>query len=233
MHDESQANPPAREIEEALRGWILDSAFPCVAAKAAVHGEVCRVSVFDELAGAAETERLSADLLAFIEESHGAESDYRTFAAVFRRPHDLSERAFEALLWRQLAQLNTHDAEQFEWDPAVSADPDDPHFGFSFGKRAFYIVGLHARSSRDARRFAWPTLVFNFHEQFQRLRAKGKWERIQQTIRERDVRLQGSVNPMINDFGVSSEARQYSGRAVEEEWHAPFASAQGKCPFSK
>jgi len=220
---------PAVDLEQAFRAFILEPSFPCVAAKAAVHGNVCRVEVYDELAGNSETARLSSDLLAFANATE--ESDYRTFAAVFRSPRELDEAAFEALLWRQLEQLNARDAERFPWDPAVSSDPDDPHFGFSFAAHAFYVVGLHANSSRDARRFPWPTLVFNFHEQFQRLRAKGKWQRMQHTIRERDEQLQGSINPMINDFGVSSEARQYSGRAVEKDWHAPFTPAIGKCPF--
>lgn len=223
--------PPAPAIEQAFREFILEPSFPCVAAKAAINGDVCTVSVYDELASDRATERLSEDLFSFIQADCAADSDYRTFAAIFRTPVELAEREFEALLWQQLKQLNARDAEQFAWDPSVSADPDDPHFGFSFAEHAFYIVGLHARSSRDARRFPWPTLVFNFHAQFERLRAKGKWERMQHTIRDRDERLQGSINPMINDFGVSSEARQYSGRAVGEDWHAPFEAETPKCPF--
>jgi hypothetical protein len=93
---------------------------------------------------------------------------------------------------------------------------------------------MHPHSSREARRFGWPAMVFNPHEQFERLRADGKWKRMQQTIRERDVQLQGSINPMLSDFGEATEARQYSGRAVEEDWRAPFeptTPAAGKCPF--
>ena len=83
-----------------------------------------------------------------------------------------------------------------------------------------------------ARRFRWPALVFNPHVQFERLRGEGKWKRMQQTIRERDVALQGNINPMLSDFGQSSEARQYSGRAVEADWQPPFKPATaGKCPF--
>jgi FPC/CPF motif-containing protein YcgG len=142
----------------------------------------------------------------------------------------LSESQFENLLWQQLRALHEADSKYFDWDAQVSSNPSDPHFSFSFGGRAFYVIGLHANSSREARRFKWPALVFNPHEQFQRLRADGKWKRMQETIRERDLALQGSINPMLSDFGETSEARQYSGRAVANDWKAPFPA--GKCPFA-
>ena len=46
------------------------------------------------------------------------------------------------------------------------------------------------------------------------------------TIRNRDEKLQGSINPMMRDFGQGSEARQYSGRAVNDEWKCPFHRGQ-------
>jgi FPC/CPF motif-containing protein YcgG len=95
---------------------------------------------------------------------------------------------------------------------------------------------MHPESSRIARKFRWPTLVFNPHEQFEQLRVDGKWKRLQHTIRERDLQLQGSINPMLSDFGEATEARQYAGRAVAANWRAPFQAirrmAAGKCPFA-
>jgi len=41
-------------------------------------------------------------------------------------------------------------------------------------------------------------------------------------IRDREVAQTGSINPMLNDFGDRSEARQYSGRAVDSDWECPF-----------
>jgi FPC/CPF motif-containing protein YcgG len=49
---------------------------------------------------------------------------------------------------------------------------------------------------------------------------------MQERIREREIEFEGSVNPMLTDFGEASEARQYSGRAVGEEWEAPFTAEQ-------
>lgn len=220
-------------MTEAFRGFILEPGFPCVGAKAAIHSGDCRIAVYDALAGPEATAGLHRDLLAFVDDHREAASEYSTFAALFRGPLELDEPGFERLLWAQLQRLNRLDAEHSTWDPAAGSDPDDPHFAFSFGERAFFIVGLHAQSSRVARRFRWPALVFNFHEQFTRLRKEGRFERMQQTVRERELRLQGSINPMLNDFGEGQEARQYSGRAVGEDWHAPFEAAPPKCPFHR
>ena len=162
----------------------------------------------------------------------GPSSEYATFVAIFRRPRATDELEFENLLWQQLRRLHELDAAHFDWDPDVRSDPADPHFSFSFGGQALYVIGMHANSSREARRFPWPALVFNPHEQFERLRADGKWKRMQETIRARDLALQGTINPMLSDFGEQSEARQYSGRAVEENWQAPFKAVERKCPFA-
>ena len=165
------------------------------------------------------------------------QSDYATFLAVFREPRAASEKEFEQLLWQQLQQLNDLDRKAGRaWDPTVASQPGDPHFSFSFDGQALYVVGMHASSSRLSRKFPWPALIFNPHEQFERLRHEGKWRRMQETIRQRDIALQGDANPMLNDFGASSEARQYSGRAVEENWQPSFQpktnDQPARCPFA-
>ena len=94
---------------------------------------------------------------------------------------------------------------------------------------------MHRGSSRLARRFPLPALIFNLHEQFRKLRNEGKWKRMKASIRKRDAALQGESNPMLDDFGERSEARQYAGRAVEEGWSPSFQAAQmgqeRRCPF--
>jgi FPC/CPF motif-containing protein YcgG len=65
-------------------------------------------------------------------------------------------------------------------------------------------------------------LVFNLHDQFERLRNVGRYERLREAIVQRDVALSGSANPMLARFGEASEARQYSGRAVSDNWRCPF-----------
>jgi FPC/CPF motif-containing protein YcgG len=114
------------------------------------------------------------------------------------------------------------DVRHFDWADGYSNDPEDAKFAFSFAGWAFFVVGLHPRSSRVARRFAQPALVFNAHRQFDELRTSGHFTRIQALVRERELALQGSLNPNLAEFGARSEARQYSGRAVEDSWKCPF-----------
>lgn len=213
----------------------MQQEFPCVGARAAFNSESYVVAAYDELASPAASAALARDLFEFTRSEIREASEYATFVAIFRRPTDATELEFERGLWEQLAMLNRADAAHFPYDPDVRSDPADPQFSFSFAGQALYVIGMHPNASRDARRFQWPMMVFNPHEQFERLRADGKWKRMQQTIRERDLQLQGSINPMLSDFGEATEARQYSGRAVEENWRAPFEAAKpahgGKCPF--
>jgi uncharacterized protein len=225
----ADVDPFLREAHREFRERILCGDFPCVGAKAAFHDQSYHFAVYAELASRETTSGLCRDLFEFRERRQKTDS-YTTFIAVFAGPLKLNELEFENLLWRQLRHL--HSADVAHWAPDVNSDPADAHFSFSFAGRAFYVVGMHANSSRVARRFRWPTLVFNPHEQFERLRVDGKWKRMQQTIRARDVALQGSINPMLSDFGETSEARQYSGRAVEDDWVAPFPTTQ-KCPFAR
>ena len=224
-----------RDAHAAFHDFVMRPEFPCVGARAAFNSGSYAVAVYDQLASEAATANLARDLFEFTRSEIREASEYATFVAVFSGSDGVDELGFERLLWEQLQKLNQLDAAQFDWDAMASSDPTDAQFSFSFAGQALYVIGMHPNSSRQARRFRWPAMVFNPHEQFERLRADGKWKRIQQTIRERDVQLQGSINPMLSDFGEVTEARQYSGRAVEDDWHAPFepvkTPAAGKCPF--
>lgn len=86
-------------------------------------------------------------------------------AETWRRPAIMSEGRFERSLWSQLQMLHERHEKRYSWDPSVAADPPDRHFSFSFTAHALYVVGLHANSSRLARHFRLPALLFNPHEQ--------------------------------------------------------------------
>jgi uncharacterized protein len=230
-HFEPVEEPFPTEAQAAFKRLVTDFAFPCVGAKAALNSGAVSFGFYERLGSDTSTKNLARDLETFTKTiARESENQLATMIAVFRGPFDLEELEFEKLLWSQLQKLHVIDAPRFAWDARVSSDPNAPEFSFSFAGRAYYIIGMHANSSRLGRQFPWPTLVFNPHEQFEKLRSDGKWEKMKQTIRARDFQLQGSINPMLSDFGEESEARQYSGRAVEKDWQAPFA-AGGKCPF--
>lgn len=58
-----------------------------------------------------------------------------------------------------------------------------------------------------ARQFPSPVLVYNSHRQFEELRADGRYKKMQKATCQRDIALQGSINPNLADFGCNSEAR--------------------------
>ena len=213
----------ARLVHDRFREHIIDPGFPCVGGKAAVNNNTYRFGLYDEMNSAATTAGLAHDLWEYARERPTFETDYATYVASFAAPAVGGEREWEELLWSQLQSLHDLDREYHEWDPSVGSDPADPSFSFSFAETSYFIVGLYPGSSRRARRFGWPTLVFNAHVQFERLREQNQFERLRAAVRERDLKLQGSLNPNLSNFGEVSEARQYSGRAVEENWRCPFS----------
>jgi FPC/CPF motif-containing protein YcgG len=217
--------PTDAQIDEGFRAFVGDERFPCLAGKSAVHRREYTLSVCPPLGSPAAAGRLAADLEPWVRSLPADGSGLRTFAAVFRGSAPPDESAFERLLWRQLQLLHERDAHGI-WDPSVSDDPAAADFSFSFGGHALFVVGLHPASSRLSRRFTWPALMFNPRAQFDRLKAEGRFERMREVVRERDIALQGSMNPNLADFGDASEARQYSGRAVETDWQCPFHRRQ-------
>lgn len=215
---------------------VEDPSFPCLGAKGAINSQSYSFATYDRLGSLSSSMLLARALDEFARSEMVRTNDYATLVSVFESPAPVSEKEFERLLWLQLQQLHELDVDQLHWDPSVSADPANARFSFSFAGQAFYVIGMHANSSRLARQFPWPTLIFNPHAQFEKLRSNGHWQRMQARIRERDMALQGSVNPMLSDFGEVSEARQYSGRIVEENWQPDFHVAQPQekksgCPF--
>jgi FPC/CPF motif-containing protein YcgG len=209
----------AERVREEFRAFVLDPEFSCLGARAALRHDHHRIAAYGPIGSAEATAQLARDLATFAPDAAGAE--FATFVAAFMGPAPEDEGEFEALLWAQLQALHEADATR-GWAPSVSDRPADPRFSFSFAGTAFFVVGLHPASSRLARRFGWPALVFNPRAQFERLREDGRYAGLRDRIRAREIALQGDLNPNLADFGEASEARQYSGRAAEPEWRCPF-----------
>lgn len=209
----------AERVRDEFRAFVFDPGFSCLGARAALRHPDHRISAFGPIGTTEATEQLARALAEFAPAAAGAE--FTTFVAAFMGAAPEGEGEFEALLWSQLQALHDADATR-GWAPSVSDRPEDPRFSFSFAGTAFFVVGLHPASSRLARRFGWPALVFNPRAQFEQLRADGRYAGLRDRIRAREVALQGNLNPNLAEFGEASEARQYSGRAAEPEWRCPF-----------
>jgi uncharacterized protein len=206
-----------------FRQRVDDPDFPCVGAKSALARGTLKIVPARDITSAWNDVQIHDELLTWAFDYRREPAGLRSLAVVFEGPTDLGEHDFERSMWERLQSLSDKDAWRGQdYDEGVSPDPDDKHFSLSFGGEAFFVVGLHPNASRPARRFASPSLVFNLHDQFERLRAEGRYERMREAIISRDVALAGEANPMLARHGEASEAAQYSGRMVPEDWQCPF-----------
>ena len=209
---------------EAFREFVKSDAFPCIGAKSAMVRDQLVVAEFGEIDSAADDIELRRSLEDFIDQLEFDSPVVQSFVAIFSGPASMSETEFERALWNRLQSLHNLDVvEGRGWAANAARDPESAHFSMGLLGEAFFVIGLHPNASRPARRFQYPALVFNSHEQFERLREDGRFDKMKQIIRERDKALSGSINPMLADFGNGSEAAQYSGREVGPDWKCPFA----------
>jgi uncharacterized protein len=224
LHPDSSQKGPMHEDNHDHCGiytFVSLPSFPCLAAKSAKARGTIKEVYYEQLNEASKDTEILDDIERFIS-SPLTSGDLRSFVASFQGPPGMSELEFEQAMWKRLQALHDLDVETFDWDRAVSCDPASPDFSFSLRGRAFFVIGLHPNASRASRRYWRPALVFNLHEQFETLRWQGRYDRMRDVIRRRDAALCGSMNPALHDFGDWSEARQYSGRDVPDDWRCPF-----------
>lgn len=212
-------------LAERFRQFVARPRFPCVGAKSALARKQLHFVVARDMTSAWDDLRIYPALFNFAQ-AYRARKRLQSFVVIFRNPRTLSETEFERYLWERLQSLTDKDSwHGQQHDNTVSADPGSPHFSLSFGSEAFFAVGLHPNASRPARRFAYPAIVFNLHDQFEELRRRDLYDSMRSKILERDRLLAGSENPMLQRFGEASEAKQYSGRLVEGAWQCPYHRA--------
>jgi hypothetical protein len=221
----SQLPEETQRIADELRAFVAAAEFPCVGAKAALRRHQLDIVVVSDIRRGAYDRFVTGHLQDFACRQDADDSLFVSQAVIYRCDRDLSEAEFETYLWQRLSAFHAVDREHFGWDPNVDSDPDSPHFSMSIAGKGFFVVGLHPNASRIARRFKYPTLVFNLHSQFEKLREEGRFESIRNKTIERDVALQGYPNPMLAKHGEGPGAAQYSGRRVEGGWKCPFRHA--------
>jgi len=207
-------------IEQEYKNFILKNGHPCVMAKTLFLMDKYHLNLYPDFNEESTLLKLLDDLECFINQYDFDSNEFESFMAVFPNNSVATEIDFEKQLWTILQKL--HDLDDHKWDASVSANPNDPDFSFSLKGKAFYIVGLHPNSSRIARQSPYTTIVFNLHWQFEKLREMGTYKKVKKRIRKRDKKLQGTINPVLKDFGNDTETKQYSGRNVESNWKCPF-----------
>jgi len=217
---------PTGSLDTRFREFVDSDDFPCVGAKLALASgglHTLELAPLGDVSNDVPLLEALATFAATLDARDDDDAGVDSLVALFRGPRSMDEVAFERQLWNQLQRLHELDvARGTPWASDVDRDPASRRFSMSLAGHPFFVIGLHPGSSRLARRFATPALVFNSHRQFNRLREDGRFAKMQQATRARDIALQGSINPNLSDYGEASEARQYSGRAVGPDWRCPF-----------
>src|ERR1700730_16719391 len=202
--------------------FINNKAFPCVGAKAALARQHIKCMVADHMECPKDDRAILQFLYDFVDDYRNSGGTFHSAAIIFKGPVSVNEESFDELLWKRLQALEDLDKRNYAHDERVHADPSSAHFSFSLKEEAFFIIGLHPSSSRPTRQFKYPTLAFNPHAQFEKLREANRYKKMKDTVRKRDIAYSGSVNPMLKDFGESSEVYQYSGRKYDNKWQCPL-----------
>lgn len=207
---------------DAYRAFLANKDFPCIAARAALANQHIKCMVAENMACPKDDMAILNFLYDFISDYRNCTDTFYSAAIIFKGPQIANEEEFDTLLWQRLQSLSDIDAKKHNYDGRVSADPASANFSFSIMEEAFFIIGLHPASSRLSRRFGYPALAFNPHAEFEKLRAAKKYGPMKEVVRKRDVHYSGSVNPMLNDFGETSEVKQYSGKNYKQDWQCPL-----------
>lgn len=203
-------------------GFIRNKNFPCIGAKTAWAKNQVQCFVAGNMACPLDDEKILEYLYTYIDSYRKTGGIFHSVAIIFTGPVNISEAIFEKLLWQRLQAISNLDSVNYKYDKRVSSDTVSPDFSFSLKEEAFFIIGMHPGSSRPSRRFKYPALVFNPHEQFELMKTTNKYEMMKQSVRKRDMIFSGSVNPMLNDHGKKTEVLQYSGKNYSGPMQCPL-----------
>lgn len=196
--------------------------FPCIGARASLQKDQARFMVAGHMGCPKDDIEILRFLYQFIEEYKADAPGFYSATVIFGQPLQLSEEEFDRLLWQRLQALVMIDRKNYSHDPRVSDDPASPDFAFSLKEEGFFIIGMHPSSNRKSRQAEYPSLVFNPHAQFERMRRQHTFTKMQKIIRDRDEAFSGSVNPMLKNYSESPAVYQYSGRNYDNKWKCPL-----------
>jgi FPC/CPF motif-containing protein YcgG len=210
-------------IEYEFKDYINDESFPCVGAKSSLTQSNVNFYFAKSILDSTYDDDLYESLKSFGQKLVLDGVALQSYVLIFSDEKQFSEIEFENLLWGKLQALHDIDvARNVDWSTDCESQPESPKFSMSIAGCSFFIIGVHPGASRAARKFKHPVMVFNSHAQFEILRGNGKYKKLQKIIRKKDLEINGSINPMVKNFGDGAEASQYSGRHVDESWKCPL-----------
>ena len=210
-------------VHEEIRSLIMQPSYPCVAAVQSVVRQDYIVGLYSNFGEGRSWKKLRVDLIQFLNQLSVTNSRYLSFWAVFEESEmNLTENQFEEKFWKELSLITSLEERDQDWGHLHPANPDDPMFCLSINREKLFVVGLHDSSSREARRFSKPAMVFNAFSQFEKFQLEGTYKKMVETNRNRDVKFQGAANPMAIAHGEKWESIQFSGKENSSTWKCPF-----------
>ncbi len=207
-------------VDSHIKQLIQEKDYPCIGALRAVKKAEYRIGIYENFGEGSASEFLRNDLLRFIDEQKKSRSAYLSFWAAYPNDSTSSDKDFETRLWKELSSVSSLDPSP--WDPNFSSQPEDKNFCFSLGRNAFFIVGLHSKSSRRSRTFPYPSMIFNLYEQFEIIKRLNQYKPMVDINRKKSLNFDGSVNPMTEKYADTWEAIQFSGLQNDDHWKCPF-----------
>lgn len=209
-------------FKSKLNSIILQNNFPCIMAKAIAQKGFFKTFSIPNL-NKESVEVALKKLQSFVSEMKSRNEKLSSCAVVIQDENLVDFESFEKSFWSFLKEMNSLDKKTYKPDPTVDADPTSSNFSYSIKEESFFIIALHPKSPRWARRFSYPTIVFNPHKQFTELRKKGTFNKIRDLIRVKDKLLQGTENKMLKNFGEKSEVYQYLGKDYNNNAPIPLS----------
>jgi FPC/CPF motif-containing protein YcgG len=179
LPSEEEAPTSATHVVKTFQAMIQCDTYTCLGAKKTEQENNLRFGVFDSDCDRDIGQLITAGLQQFEDDRNNLSKIYASYIAIFPNWAPQTEVDFENSMWQRLQQVHDYDYRKDRpWDESKSTDSMDPNFGFSVNGKAYFIVGLHPNSSRWARRFPWPTLVFNSHSQFELLYFQNSFDKL-------------------------------------------------------
>ena len=214
---DDQAPPLAALVHDPLRALVQSSGFTCLGAKAAFQHGSYRLGLLGELGAVESAAGLAHGLGRFIGERSRWRDGFSSYLGVFtgptavdegrlRRPAVAPAAAAASARRRQLGPVGGLRAGparllfQLRWDRVLRRRPPPEQLAVDAPVR---LAGAGLQ----------------LHDQFERLRAEGSMERMQEVTRARDVELQGRRQPqpeqLRGDAGSTTIFGRRGGGGVE------------------